>query len=133
VLKALLGVVAEDERSPLRGATAQKVAASNGRLHLADDPSAGETFTAIVEPVKGDTLLCRSCLDGSVAADPAAVPCRPGGVRRLSLVGSSQDCRLGDFPAGHGRCPRLVEQAIFGEDLVDSRAPSCRVVFAEDS
>jgi xanthine dehydrogenase YagR molybdenum-binding subunit len=48
VLKALLSVVAEDERSPLRGATAQKIAASNGRIHLADDPSVGETFTDIL-------------------------------------------------------------------------------------
>jgi xanthine dehydrogenase YagR molybdenum-binding subunit len=48
VLKALLSVVAEDERSPLRGTTTEKITASNGRIHLADDPSVGETFTDVL-------------------------------------------------------------------------------------
>ena len=40
----MLSVVAEDERSPLRGATAEKIAASNGRIHLIDNPSVGESL-----------------------------------------------------------------------------------------
>jgi hypothetical protein len=48
VLKALLGVVAEDERSPLRGAAVEKICVSNGRVHLADAPSVGETFADIM-------------------------------------------------------------------------------------
>jgi CO/xanthine dehydrogenase Mo-binding subunit len=48
VLKALLSVVANDERSPLRGATPERTAVGNGRIHLIDNPSAGETYTKIL-------------------------------------------------------------------------------------
>jgi hypothetical protein len=33
VLKALLSLVANDERSPLRGSTAENIAVSNGRIN----------------------------------------------------------------------------------------------------
>src|SRR5215471_5457413 len=48
LLKAFLRVVAEDERSPLRGATAQQIAASNDRIHLIDDPSVRESYSDIL-------------------------------------------------------------------------------------
>ena len=48
VLRALLSVVAEDQRSPLRGATVEKITVSNGRIHIVDAPSLGETYSDIL-------------------------------------------------------------------------------------
>jgi xanthine dehydrogenase YagR molybdenum-binding subunit len=48
LLQALLGLAAEDERSPLRGATMQQVDIGNGRIWHADDHSAGESFAGIL-------------------------------------------------------------------------------------
>jgi xanthine dehydrogenase YagR molybdenum-binding subunit len=48
LLQAFLNVVAEDGRSPLRGRHPDDVTVTNGRIHLVDDPSIGETHTDIL-------------------------------------------------------------------------------------
>src|SRR5262245_37660790 len=48
LLRRLVALVAEDDRSPLRGRRLKEVAVSDGRIHLGDDRSAGETYASIL-------------------------------------------------------------------------------------
>jgi CO/xanthine dehydrogenase Mo-binding subunit len=44
LVRGFLDVVADDESSPLRGRSQDDVTATNGGLHVVDDPSLGETY-----------------------------------------------------------------------------------------
>jgi xanthine dehydrogenase YagR molybdenum-binding subunit len=48
LLRRFLMLAAEDERSPLRGRAADEVAVSDGRIHLKDDRSRGETYVDLL-------------------------------------------------------------------------------------
>jgi xanthine dehydrogenase YagR molybdenum-binding subunit len=48
VLQAFLDAVAGDEASPLRGRRPNEVAVAEGRIHLVEDPAAGETYRDIL-------------------------------------------------------------------------------------
>jgi CO/xanthine dehydrogenase Mo-binding subunit len=48
LLRALLALVGDDEQSPLRGRGSADVACADGRVHLVDDPTAGESFAEIL-------------------------------------------------------------------------------------
>jgi xanthine dehydrogenase YagR molybdenum-binding subunit len=48
LLRAFLDLVADDDRSPLRGRRTDEVTVTGGRLHLAEDPSVGEAYADIL-------------------------------------------------------------------------------------
>jgi CO/xanthine dehydrogenase Mo-binding subunit len=48
LLRALLALVGDDEQSPLRGRGSADVGCADGRVHLVDDPAAGESFAEIL-------------------------------------------------------------------------------------
>ena len=48
LLRALLALVDDDEQSPLRGRGSADVGCADGRVHLVDDPAAGESFAEIL-------------------------------------------------------------------------------------
>lgn len=48
VLRAFMSVVADDDRSPLRGRAPETVTATNGRIHLVETPSVGESYIDII-------------------------------------------------------------------------------------
>jgi CO/xanthine dehydrogenase Mo-binding subunit len=48
LMQALLKLVAGDEQSPLRGRGPADVGCADGRVHLVDDPTAGESYTEIL-------------------------------------------------------------------------------------
>jgi CO/xanthine dehydrogenase Mo-binding subunit len=62
LMQALLNLVADDEKSPLRGRTPADVGCADGRVHLAEDSATGESFTEI---------LARHALD-EISADGRA-------------------------------------------------------------
>jgi len=64
LLQLFLYTVADDERSPLRGCSADDVCVAAGHLHRRDDPSAGESYADI---------LTRHGLD-ELTADAEATP-----------------------------------------------------------
>ncbi|GHH88989.1 acylaldehyde oxidase [Streptomyces sulfonofaciens] len=49
LLRAFLDTVRDDDSSPLRGRSLDEVAVTGGRIHLANDPSAGEDYAAILD------------------------------------------------------------------------------------
>jgi xanthine dehydrogenase YagR molybdenum-binding subunit len=75
LLRAFLGVVAQDGRSPLRGRQPGDVIATNGRIHLAEDPAVGETYVDILTRHGLDELTA----DGTATPDPAAAGVAPAG------------------------------------------------------
>jgi xanthine dehydrogenase YagR molybdenum-binding subunit len=48
LLRALLALVGDDEQSPLRERGSADVGCADGRVHLVDDPAAGESFAEIL-------------------------------------------------------------------------------------
>jgi xanthine dehydrogenase YagR molybdenum-binding subunit len=48
LLSGFLGVVADDNRSPLRGRRVNDVTAAHGRIHLVNDPAIGESYIEIL-------------------------------------------------------------------------------------
>ena len=48
LLRALLALVGDDEQSPLRGRGSADVGCADGRVHLVDDPAAGESFAEML-------------------------------------------------------------------------------------
>jgi xanthine dehydrogenase YagR molybdenum-binding subunit len=48
LLKAFLDVVADDDRSPLQGTNLNDVTVTDGRIHLVDDTSIGESYSDIL-------------------------------------------------------------------------------------
>ncbi len=48
LVEAFLDIVADDDRSPLRGHDPDEIALGDGRVHLLDDYSAGETYVDIL-------------------------------------------------------------------------------------
>ena len=48
LVRAFLDVVADDESSPLRGRGPADVGCADGRIHLVDDPAAGESYADIL-------------------------------------------------------------------------------------
>ena len=56
LLRAFLKTVADDDRSPLQGMSAEDVAVTNGRIAAIEDSSVGETYFDILERHKLDEL-----------------------------------------------------------------------------
>ncbi|GHJ38009.1 xanthine dehydrogenase family protein molybdopterin-binding subunit [Streptomyces sp. TS71-3] len=70
LLRTFLTTVRDDTDSPLAGRSLDEIAVAGGRIHLASDPSAGETYTAI---------LARHGLD-ELVADGERDPSPPEGL-----------------------------------------------------
>ena len=64
--RAFLGLIAGDAQSPLRGKNPDDVAATAGRIHLANDPATGERYVDILARHGLDELRA----DGQAAPDP---------------------------------------------------------------
>jgi xanthine dehydrogenase YagR molybdenum-binding subunit len=48
LMQAFLNLVVDDESSPLRGRRPAEVGCADGRVHLVEDPAAGESYTEIL-------------------------------------------------------------------------------------
>ena len=66
LVRGFLNVVAADDRSPLRGRSPDDVTVSDGRIHLVDDASVGETYIDILTRHELDKLAA----DGEVTPKP---------------------------------------------------------------
>jgi CO/xanthine dehydrogenase Mo-binding subunit len=76
LLQSLVMLVAEDQRSPLRGRRADEVGVSDGRIHLKDDRSIGEAYVDILARHELPELSvlgeCRARPEGSGMAPSGA-------------------------------------------------------------
>jgi CO/xanthine dehydrogenase Mo-binding subunit len=75
LLRALLRVLADDDRSPLKGRRPDDVTVTDGRIHLVDDPSVGETYSDILARHGLDELTA----DGEINPQPEGAGMAPAG------------------------------------------------------
>ena len=115
LLRAFLGVVAADGRSPLRGRQPGDVIATNGRIHLADDPAVGETYLDILARHGLDELTA----DGTATPDPAGAGVAPAGAFAARFVEIRIDEELGLM-----RIARIVSAVDAGRILNEKTARS---------
>ena len=115
LLRAFLGVVAADGQSPLRGRQPGDVIATNGRIHLADDPAVGETYVDILARHGLDELTA----DGTATPDPAAAGVAPAGAFAARFVEVRIDEELGLM-----RIARIVSVIDAGRILNEKTARS---------
>lgn len=69
VWQALLELVAEDPASPLRGARADQLTATDGRLHVIGDPARGEEYAAILRRHDRSEVTAPGAFDPSQRKD----------------------------------------------------------------
>jgi CO/xanthine dehydrogenase Mo-binding subunit len=74
LLRAFLKTVADDDRSPLQGMSAEDVAVTNGRIAAIEDSSVGETYFDILERHKLDELSAGGEYNPSAGAPGIAGP-----------------------------------------------------------
>jgi xanthine dehydrogenase YagR molybdenum-binding subunit len=75
LLRAFLSVLADDDRSPLQGRRPDDVTVTDGRIHLVDDPSVGETYSDILARHELDELTA----DGEINPQPEGAGMAPAG------------------------------------------------------
>jgi CO/xanthine dehydrogenase Mo-binding subunit len=109
LLRAFLDLVAEDDGSPLQGRRLEEVAATDGRIVLADSPSVGERYTDILQ---------RHGLDELTAHGDSAPPRGDIGVQVKSLI-VSRHGRVGRKLVGLS--PGVVPAGAFGARFVEVR------------
>ncbi|MFI6763404.1 xanthine dehydrogenase family protein molybdopterin-binding subunit [Micromonospora sp. NPDC050417] len=115
LLRAFLGVIATDERSPLRGRGVDDVTMSTGRIHLVDDPSVGETYTDIL--TRHD--LAELTADGAVDPTPEGADVEPVGAFAARFVEVRVDEEIGRL-----RVARMVTAVDGGRILNEKTARS---------
>ncbi|SFR29943.1 xanthine dehydrogenase, molybdenum binding subunit apoprotein [Lentzea waywayandensis] len=94
LLRALLDEVAADARSPLRGRRLDEVTASDGRLHLIDDPAVGEKYADVLARHGLDELTADGELDLAAAAADAGVAPAGAFAARFAEVRVDEDLGL---------------------------------------
>lgn len=114
-----LALLADDPTSPLRGATVADVVASGGRIHRVDDPSASESYSAVLD---------RHGLD-SLAADGVSEPvdAKQAGMARAGAFGAKfVEVRV-DADLGIVRVPRVV-QVIDGGRILNEKLARSQII-----
>ncbi|MGK5553157.1 xanthine dehydrogenase family protein molybdopterin-binding subunit [Actinomadura kijaniata] len=127
LVRELLALAATDPESPLRGARPGDVATSGGRIHLRGDPSAGETYTAILRRHHREHHTVEAS-----SRTPWNVLAHHGGNLVAGRLGAPARAA---FRAGRARMPSGACGAHFVEVRVDADlgvVRVCRVVTAVD-
>ncbi|MEA2501719.1 MAG: xanthine dehydrogenase YagR molybdenum-binding subunit [Actinomycetota bacterium] len=115
LLRAFLSVLADDDRSPLRGRRRDDVTVTDGRIHLVDDPAAGETYTDILARHELDELTA----DGEVNPQAAGTGTPPSGAFAARFAEVRIDAELGLL-----RIARIVSAVDAGRILNEKLARS---------
>jgi CO/xanthine dehydrogenase Mo-binding subunit len=115
LLRAFLDVVAGDDRSPLQGRRRDDVTVTDGRIHLVDDPAAGETYTGILARHELDELTA----DGELNPQAAGAGTPPSG----AFAARFAEVRI-DEELGLVRVARLVSVIDAGRILNEKLARS---------
>jgi CO/xanthine dehydrogenase Mo-binding subunit len=108
LLRAFLDLVADDDRSSLRGRRAYEVAVTDGRIHLVEDPSVGEAYTDILARHQLDALAAH----GEVSPQPDGAGIAPAG----AFVAQFAEVRI-DEALGLLRIARIVSAVDAGRIL----------------
>jgi CO/xanthine dehydrogenase Mo-binding subunit len=115
LLQAFLDVVADDDRSPLRGRKPGDVTVTGGCIHLLGDPSTGETYSDIVARHQ----LTEVSADGEVDPQAAGTGMAPAGAFAARFAEVRIDEELGLL-----RVTRLVSAIDAGRILNEKLARS---------
>ena len=91
LLQAFLDLAAGDEQSPLRGSQRADITVTDGRIHLIDDPPAGETYRDILARHGLDGLV----VDGAADPQPAQSATAPAGAFAAVFAEVRIDADLG--------------------------------------
>jgi CO/xanthine dehydrogenase Mo-binding subunit len=108
LLRAFLDLVADDDRSPLRGRRTDEVTVTDGRLHLAEDPSVGEAYADILARHR----LAALAAHGEVNPQPDGARIAPAG----AFVAQFAEVRV-DEALGLLRIARIVSAVDAGRIL----------------
>jgi len=114
-VQAFLDLAACDEQSPLRGRQRGDVTVTDGRIHLASDPSLGETYRDILARHGMDELV----VDGAIDPRPAESATAPAGAFTAVFAEVGVDRDLGVL-----RVARLVSVIDGGRVLNEKTARS---------
>ncbi|MEU4013298.1 xanthine dehydrogenase family protein molybdopterin-binding subunit [Streptomyces pseudogriseolus] len=118
LVKEFLDIVRDDDASPLRGATAEEVTASGGRLHRTDAPDQGEAYTDILNRHALEELSA----DGrSTPPDPQKLGMATAGAFGAKFVEVRIDPHLGLL-----RVTRVVS-AIDGGRILNEKTASSQI------
>jgi CO/xanthine dehydrogenase Mo-binding subunit len=115
LLRAFLNVLAEDHRSPLQGRRRDDVTAADGRIHLVDDPSVGETYSDILARHELDELAA----DGEINPQADGAGMAPSGPFAARFAEVRIDAELGLL-----RVARIVSAVDAGRILNEKLARS---------
>jgi xanthine dehydrogenase YagR molybdenum-binding subunit len=120
LVQAFLDLVAGDEQSPLRGRQRKDVTVTNGRIHLVDDPSSGETYCHILTRHRMDELV----VDGAYDPQPAESVMAPAG----AFAAVFAEVRI-DRDLGMLRLARLMS-AIDGGRVLNEKTARSQIIGA---
>ncbi|MFK3985626.1 xanthine dehydrogenase family protein molybdopterin-binding subunit [Micromonospora sp. NPDC050397] len=120
LLRALVGLVTDDDAAPLRGRRADEVTMADGRLQLVADPSVGETYTDILDRHG----LAELTEDGQVTPDPSNSAMAPGGAFAARFAEVRVDEELGIV-----RVSRLVT-AVDGGRILNPKTARSQILGA---
>jgi CO/xanthine dehydrogenase Mo-binding subunit len=115
LVRGFLNVVAADDRSPLRGRSPDDVTVSDGRIHLVDDASVGETYIDILTRHELDKLAA----DGEFTPKPEGAGMAPSPAFAAHFAEVRIDAELGLL-----RIARMVSAVDAGRILNEKLARS---------
>jgi xanthine dehydrogenase YagR molybdenum-binding subunit len=115
LVRGFLNVVAADDRSPLRGRSPDDVTVSDGRIHLVDDASVGETYIDILTRHELDKLAA----DGEFTPKPEGAGMAPSPPFAAHFAEVRIDAELGLL-----RIARMVSAVDAGRILNEKLARS---------
>jgi xanthine dehydrogenase YagR molybdenum-binding subunit len=115
LVRGFLNVVAADDRSPLRGKSPDDVTVSDGRIHLVDDASVGETYIDILTRHELDKLAA----DGEFTPKPEGAGMAPSPAFAAHFAEVRIDAELGLL-----RIARMVSAVDAGRILNEKLARS---------
>jgi xanthine dehydrogenase YagR molybdenum-binding subunit len=115
LVRGFLNVVAADDRSPLRGKSPDDVTVSDGRIHLVDDASVGETYIDILTRHELDKLAA----DGEFTPNPEGAGMAPSPPFAAHFAEVRIDAELGLL-----RIARMVSAVDAGRILNEKLARS---------
>jgi xanthine dehydrogenase YagR molybdenum-binding subunit len=120
LVQAFLDLAAGDEQSPLRGRQREDVTVTDGRIHLAGDPSSGETYRDILTRHGMDELV----VDGAIDPQPAESATAPAGAFTAVFAEVRVDRDLGVL-----RVARLVS-VIDGGRVLNGKTARSQIIGA---
>ena len=120
LLRAFLSVLADDDRSPLQGRRPADVTVRNGRIHLVDDPSVGETYSDILARHELDELTA----DGEINPRPEGAGMAPAGAFAARFAEVRIDPELGLL-----RIARIVS-AVDGGRILNEKLARSQIIGA---